>query len=470
MSTAAQRSEFEVIVIGLGVGGEAVAGSLAERGIAVAGIESGLVGGECPYWGCIPSKMMVRAANAIAEARRVDELAGRATVETDFAPVAKRIRDEATDDWDDQVAVDRFVGKGGSFFRGRGEVVAPWRVRVTTPNGGRHELRATRGIVLATGTRPAVPPVPGLDDVDYWTNRDALSSATVPQSLTVLGGGAIGLELAQAYRRFGAAVTVVELFDRILYYEEPEASEVLTAALEAEGIEIHTGNAAEEVKVAGDEITLVLADGTPVNSERLLVATGRRTDLAGLGLTTLGLDAEVHFLSVDEHLRVLDRGGTPVSGVWAVGDITGEGLFTHMAVYQAPIAVASIMGDAHHGADYRAVPRVTFTDPEVGAVGLTEAKARAAGVSVVTAIKPVPQTARGWIHGSGNDGVIKLVADADRRILVGATSTGPHGGETLGLLELAVHSAVPVDELRRMVYAYPTFYRGIQDALGELEL
>ncbi len=458
----------DVVVIGMGVGGEWVAGTLAERGLDVVGIEDALVGGECPYWGCIPSKMMIRAANAIAEARRIDGLAGIASVEPDFAPVARRIREEATDNWNDQVAVDRFVGKGGRFLRGRGELIGPHRVRVTGPDGALTEIDAGRAVVLATGTQAAIPPVPGLAEVDYWTNHEAIENEAVPETLAVLGGGAIGLELAQAYARFGSETTIVELFDRVLYYEEPEASAVVAEALAAEGITVLTGDPAVEVKSSGDEITLTLDDGKTVTAQRLIVATGRRTDLGALGLATVGLDPEGRFITVDDHLRVLDGTHHPVPGLWAVGDITGKGLFTHIAAYQARFAIAGILGESGPAADYRALPRVTFTDPEVGATGLTEAQARDAGLSVATAVKPVPHTARGWMHKTGNEGLIKLVADTERDVLVGATSVGPHGGEVLGLLELAVHAAVPITELRSMIYAYPTFYRGIQDALGEL--
>jgi pyruvate/2-oxoglutarate dehydrogenase complex dihydrolipoamide dehydrogenase (E3) component len=213
----------------------------------------------------------------------------------------------------------------------------------------------------------------------------------------------------------------------------------------------------------GDRFTLTLADGSQVAGERLLVAVGRRSDLDGLGAGALGTDLPdgARFLPVDDHLRVAD-------GVWAVGDVTGHGAFTHVSMYQARIAAADILGEPHAAADYRALPRVTFTDPEIGSVGRTEAQARQDGIGVATGMIDGSGSARGWIHGPGGEGLIKLVADRDRNVLVGATSMGPMGGEVLGLLTLAVHAEVPLERLRTMIYAYPTFHRGVEDALRDL--
>jgi pyruvate/2-oxoglutarate dehydrogenase complex dihydrolipoamide dehydrogenase (E3) component len=446
--------QVDVVVLGLGVGGEEVAGRLAEAGLAVVGIEGGLVGGECPYWGCIPSKMMIRAANLLAEARRVDGMAGHAEVTSDWAPVADRIRDEATDDWNDQVAVDRFTGKGGRFVRGRGRLAGAGTVEV---DGETYQTR--RGVVLAAGTVPVIPPVAGLSDTPYWTNREAIEAKVLPGSLLVLGGGAVGLELAQAYARFGVAVTVVEALDRLLPVEEPESSALVRAALEADGITVHTGTRAAAVGHDGDQFTVTA--GGELRAERVLVAVGRRADLGPLGVDTVGLDPSAPAVGVDERMRAGER-------LWAVGDITGRGAFTHMAMYQAGIAVRDILGQHGPPADYRAVPRVTFTDPEVGSVGLTEAQAGEAGLRVGVGLAQVPSSARGWIHKAGNQGIIKLVADAERGVLVGATSAGPTGGEVLSALAVAVHAQVPVDTLRHMIYAYPTFHRGIEDALRDL--
>lgn len=448
---------YDVIVIGMGPGGEHVAGTLAERGLNVLGVERDLVGGECPYWGCIPSKMMIRAANSLAEARRIPQLAGTvADVRPDWSVVARRIREEATDDWDDKVAVDRFVNMGGTFVRGTGRITGPGQVDV---DGIRHV--ATRGIVVATGTRPAVPPIEGLETVPYWTNHDAVEATELPRSLVVLGGGAIGCELAQVMVRFGVEVTVVEAADHLLPMEEAEAGDAVQAVFEAEGARVHTGVSARRVDRDGDGVAVELASGAVVRAERLLVATGRRADPAAAGLDTVGVPADARTATVDGRCRVAD-------GVWAVGDITGKGAFTHVSMYQAGIVIRDILGEDGPAADYRAVPRVTFTDPEVGGVGLTERQAREELDNVSVGSTPVASTARGWIHKVGNEGVIKLVADADRGVLVGATAMGPSGGEVLGALSVAVHAQVPLATLRSMIYAYPTFHRGIEDALRDL--
>jgi len=448
--------EVDVVVVGMGVGGEEVAGRLAAAGLSVVGIEHRLVGGECPYWGCIPSKLMIRAANALAEARGVPGLAGLATVEPDWSPVAKRIREEATDDWDDKVAVERFVKKGGRFVRGFGRLAGPGRVEV-----GDETFQARRGIVVGTGTEPAVPPIDGLAGTPYWTNREAIEVEELPDSLIVLGGGAIGLELAQVFARFGVSVSVVEALDRLVAMEEPEASELAAKALAGDEIAIRTGAKAARVGYDGQQFTLVLDDGQRLVAQRLLVATGRKASLGELGLASVGLDENARFLEVDEWLRAGER-------LWGVGDVTGRGAFTHVAMYHAGIVVRDILGQGGPPADHRALPRVTFTDPEIGAVGLTEAQARERGVPVRTGYTDLTTSARGWIHKAGNAGFIKLVADADRDVLVGATSAGPAGGEVVSALTVAVHAEVPLATLRSMMYAYPTFHRAIEAALADL--
>ncbi len=455
MNTRVPDRTVDVVVIGMGVAGEAVAGELASAGLEVIGVENQLVGGECPYWGCIPSKMMIRAAGLIAEARRVEGLAGKANVTPDWAQVAERIRQEATDDWDDQVAVDRFTGQGGHLVRGRAQLAGPGFVLVDA-----RLVEARRGVVLATGTVASIPPIPGLAETPYWTNREAIELTTLPESLIVLGGGAIGLELAQVFARFGVAVTVVEAADRLLAAEEPEASALIEQALEADDITVVTSAQVDHVTHDG-RFTLHLPD-RQLTGDRLLVATGRRVDLSGLGVDSVGLDPDARALTVDGHLRAGDK-------LWAVGDVTGHGAFTHIGTYQAKIAVRDILGDPGSAAEYDAVPRVTFTDPEVGAVGLTEAQAHDRGLAVRTGLAQVPSSARGWIHKAGNEGLIKLVVDADTGLLVGATSAGPAGGEVLGALAVAVHGHVSVDRLRHMIYAYPTFHRGIEDALRDLD-
>ncbi len=278
--------------------------------------------------------------------------------------------------------------------------------------------------------------------------------------MIVLGGGSIGLELAQVFARFGVRVTIVEALDRLLAMEEPESSALAASALSDDGVEILTGSSATRVSFSdAEEFTVELDGHGPVTGEKLLVATGRHARLDDLGLENLGLDPSARWLTVDDRMRAGD-------GVWGVGDVVGHGAYTHMAMYEAGVAIRDILGQDGPPADYRAVPRVTFTDPEIGAVGPTEAQARSNGVAVRTGTADLRSSARGWIHKEGNAGFIKLIASGD--VLVGATSAGPMGGEVLSALTLAVHASVPLPVLRSMVYAYPTFHRAIEDALRDL--
>jgi len=438
----------DAVVVGLGPGGEHVVSKLAEAGFDVVGIEAELVGGECPYWGCIPSKMMVWAAGLLAAGRRVPGNAGASVVTPDWAPVARRIRDEATDSWDDTVAVDRFVGKGGRFIRGRARVTGASSVEVDG-----QEITADSALVLATGARAWVPPM--FEEIPHWTNREAIATETIPESLLVVGGGPVGLELGQVMARFGAAVTIVETDERLAATEEPEVSEMITGILRGEGITVRTGVRIVRVESdAAGRCTVHFGDGSSATAARVLVATGRRSDLVGLGVAALGLDDSAHSIPTDARMRV-------VPGVWGVGDVTGKGAFTHVAMYQARICAADILGHEVADADYRAVPRVTFTDPEIGAVGLSEAAARESGGEVRVMHEPVSASARGWINKG--EGLVKLV-ERDG-VLVGATSMGPSGGEVLGLLTLAVHARIPVATLKSMIFAYPTFHQAIDSAL-----
>jgi len=444
-------------VVGMGPGGEEVANRLAEAGLQVVGIEERLLGGECPYFACVPTKMMVRGSDLLSEARRVPGMSGDTSVTSDWSPVARRVRDDATDNWDDRVAVERFEKFGGHFVRATGRFLARDRIAA----GGRTFV-AERGVVIATGTSPAVPPIDGLSDVRYWTNRDAVKTEVVPRSLAVLGGGPVGLELAQVFTRFGARVTIIEASERLVANDEPESSELIEAVLRREGVEVRTGSGATRVSSDDGGVHIALSNGETVSAEQLLVAVGRRNNLPALQVEKAGLDAKARFVEVDDNMRA-------APGIWAIGDITGKGAFTHVAMYQADIAVADILGQEHAPADYRALPRVTFTDPEIGSAGLTEKQARDQGLNVRTGIYDIAKTARGWIHKVGNDGFIKVVEDADRGVLVGATSVGPSGGEVLAMLTVAVHAEVPVSKLQTMITAYPTFHRGIGDALQNLK-
>jgi len=425
----------------------------------VLAVDHNLVGGECPYWGCVPTKMMTRAAGALAEAGRVAGLAGTVgDVVPDWSPVARRIREVATDDWDDRVAVERLQGKGARVVHGHGRLVGRGQVEV---DGTRWTAR--RGVVVATGSAPAVPPVEGIGDVDYWTNHGFVEARELPSSLLVLGGGAIGCELAQVAARFGVRVAVVEKAPRLLPPEEPRSSELARSALEADGVQVWTGVGAVAVEAEGPggAVKVRLEDGQVLSAERLLVAIGRRIDVVAAGLDSVGVDPKARAVPVDEWCRVTD-------GVWALGDLLGQGAFTHMSMFEADVVVRDVLGQGGAPATFHAVPRVTFLDPEIGAVGLAEEAARERYPRVRVGTVDVPSVSRGWIHGPGNAGFITVVEDADRGVLVGATSAGPAGGEVLGLLALAVHAQVPVTTLLSMPYAYPTFHRGIESALRAL--
>jgi len=448
-----ESQQVDVVVVGLGPGGEALATRLAKAGLEVVGVDRRLVGGECPYYGCIPSKMVIRAADALQEGRRIPDLAGTSTVDPDWSPVHARIRDEATADWDDKIAVDRLVEAGVTFVRGAARLTGPRQVEVDGTT-----WTAARGVVLNTGTEPSAPPIDGLAGTPYWTNRDALEAAEIPGSLIVVGGGAIGAELGQAFSRFGVRVTVLEVADRILAPEEPEASALVADVFGREGIQVLAGATISSVSYADGRFS-VDVDGQTLQADKLLVAAGRRPNLADLGLDTVGLDPSARAVETDGRMRAGD-------GLWAIGDITGKGAFTHMSMYQSAIAARDILGQDGPEASYTAVPHVTFTDPEVGSVGMTEQQARAAGLNIRVGTTDLASSTRGWI--AKGEGLIKLVEDADRGVLVGATSVGPSGGEVLGMLVTAVHAEVPTATLRSMIYAYPTFHRAVEDALSRL--
>ncbi len=457
MSGTESTSDCDVVILGLGPGGEYAARKLAEAGLDVVGVEEALVGGECPFWGCTPSKLMVRPADLLAEVRRADRLAGPATVRPDWSLVAARIR-KANHGWTDGHHAEPLEEAGVRIVRGHGRLAGPGVVRVDQESGSR-VLRAARGVLLDTGTRPLRLPIEGLEATPYWTNREAMKVTEVPERLLVVGGGPNGLELAQALARYGARVTLLESADRIAPHDEPEAALALTAVLRDEGMDVRTG--VEIQRVDHDGEFHVLVDGETLDADQLLLAAGRTNNIDDIGLETVGLDPGADTVEVDEHMRAGER-------LWAVGDITGRGAFTHVSRYQAFGAVTDILGEEGPPADYRGLSRVTFTDPELASVGLTEQRARKAGLTVRVGLAEVERSARGWLHGPDTKGVVKLVEDADRGVLVGATVLAPYGGEVIGLLVTAVHAEVPVERLRTMHYAYPTFHRTVEAALKRL--
>ena len=453
--------EVDLVVIGTGPGGEALATGAAKAGLKVVAVDKHLVGGECPYYGCIPTKMMVRGSDVVAEVRRAPAVAGEATITPTWGAVHRRIDDEATTHWDDTIAVDRLEDAGATVHHGVGRLAGPGRVEVTTADGEVITYATSRGVVLNPGTRPAVPPVEGLADTPYWTNRDAVQLAELPGSVVVVGGGPIGCEMAQVFSRFGVRVTVVQHGPRLVPGDEPEASALLEKVFVEEGIRVLTGVELQRASYADGAFTLSLDSGEELVADKVLVAAGRTPNLDDLGLETVGLDPTARTLEVDDRLRMQD-------GVWAIGDVTGKGAFTHVSMYQSAVALRDVLGQEGAPASYHAVPHATFTDPEIGGVGLTEQQARDAGLTVRTGLTKLEESSRGFTHGPGGHGLIKVVEDADRGVLVGATAMGPAGGEILGFLAVAVHAEVPVDTLRTMIYAYPTFHRAIESALSDL--
>ena len=453
--------EVDLVVIGNGPGGEALATGAAKAGLEVVAVDKHLVGGECPYYGCIPTKMMVRGSDLVAEVRRAPEVAGGATVTPAWSVVARRIDEQATTGWDDTIAVDRLRDAGATVHHGVARLAGTGTVEVAV-DGETLTYTARRGVVLNPGTRPATPPVEGLADTPYWTNRDAVRLTELPGSLVVLGGGPIGCELAQVFARFGVRVTVVQHGDRLLPADEPEASALIEEVFAGEGIRVLTGVELVRASYAEGAFTLALGTGEELVADKLLVAAGRIPNLDDLGLETVGLDPAARTIEVDEWLRAGER-------LWAIGDITGKGAFTHVSMYQSAVALRDVLGQGGAPARYHAVPHTTFTDPEVGGVGMTERQARDAGLLVRTGRTKLQESSRGFTHGPGGHGLIKVVEDADRGVLVGATAMGPAGGEILGFLAVAVHAEVPVDTLRTMIYAYPTFHRAIESAIADLD-
>ena len=320
-------------------------------------------------------------------------------------------------------------------------------------------IDARRGILMATGSQPMIPPIPGLSEVEYWTNHEAIEVEELPASLAVLGGGPVGCELGQVFARFGVEVTFIEGGERLLVHEEPEASRLVAESLIEDGATLRLGVHAESVSSDDGSTRVHLDDGTNVTSERLLVATGRRSDADSVGVASAGASTNRGFVEVDGLMRAGDR-------LWAIGDVTGKGLLTQVAEYQGMIAVEDILGGEPRPADYRAIPRATFTDPEVGSVGMSEAEARSAGHEVTATVKNTQATFRGWVNASPHSGFIKLVADESEDRLLGGTVVGPRATEVLGFLSLAVQERIPLGNLVNMIYAFPTFYGGIGEALG----
>jgi pyruvate/2-oxoglutarate dehydrogenase complex dihydrolipoamide dehydrogenase (E3) component len=439
---------FDVVVIGAGPAGEVAAGRLGAAGLSVAIVEDRLVGGECSYWACMPSKGLLRPYEALAAALRIPGAAQAVTGTLDVQAVLDR-RDEIIHDLDDSVQLPWLDDRGVALVRGAGVLTGEGQVRV-----GDEELEATRAVILATGSLPAMPPIEGLDAIDdAWTNREATTATAVPERLVIMGGGVVGVEMAQAFQTLGSQVTLIEGERRLLPREEEYACAQVTEALAEYGVDIRTGQRASRVRQQDGRLEVMTADGGTAEGDTLLVALGRRAQTEGLGLETVGLPTD-RPVAVDARMQVE---GHP--WLYAIGDINGRALFTHMGKYQGRIAADHILGTdtaLSHGADGPLSPRVIFTEPQVAAVGHTVDTAAEAGLEVDVVETETSGNAGGSFYGRNAPGTARLLIDRERRIVVGATITGAEVGEMLHAATIAIVGEVPLDRLRHAVPCFPT--------------
>jgi pyruvate/2-oxoglutarate dehydrogenase complex dihydrolipoamide dehydrogenase (E3) component len=439
-----------VVVLGAGSSGEHFVGALRrlDSEVEIAVVEHGLAGGECSYYACIPTKTLLRPGELLEAARHAP---GAAEAVTGKLAVDRVLwwRDEVTSRRDDSWHADWLAEQGAELVRGEARVARPGVVTVDD-----RELEYEH-LVVATGSSPAIPPIEGLDDVEYWTSREAVWADAPPESLVVLGGGPVGVELTQYFHRLGSVATVVEPSEHLLSRLDSEAGDLLCTRFEQEGIGVVRGARAERVEAAGKGVRVHLSTGDALEAERLLVATGRRPNVETLGLEQLGVEVTKKGVTVDDRMRAAD-------GVWAIGDPTGVALLTHVGKYQARVAAANVAGREYR-ADYRAIPAAVFTDPQVASVGTTS------GDHVVTAVHRIEGGRLSTYERPKRPGLLKLAAGTNDRVIVGAVAIGPEAGEWIGQLTLAVRARIPLETLLDTIQPYPTFSEAIFSALQALE-
>jgi pyruvate/2-oxoglutarate dehydrogenase complex dihydrolipoamide dehydrogenase (E3) component len=446
------EDRYDVVIIGAGPGGEVALNTLAKEGAAIALVEAELIGGECSNWGCIPTKTLLRPTELKGKSMRA---AGIMTPALEW-PELSAYRDYMVSNHDDTGKIARYEERGIAVVKARGRMAGPRRVEA---NG---RLLEAGAIIVATGAEAIVPPIPGLRESGYWTNREATELTEIPESAVVVGGGAVGIELAQFLARFGSRVTLVQGAERLADREAAAIGDVLAEILEGDGIDLRLGAHAEQVRLEDGKRIVVLDEGPEAVGDVVVVATGRRPRTQDLGLDTVGIEPTRRGIEVDERCRAGD-------GVWAIGDVTGIAAFTHVAKYQGRIAAMDILGHPAK-ADYRAVPRVTFTDPEVAAVGFTtEEDARANGIEPVSVTIDLPTSiARPYTFQENPTGKFGVVVDAERQVLVGAWAVAPLASEWIHQAVLAIRAEIPVAVLKDTIAQFPTFSEAFGAALRAL--
>jgi pyruvate/2-oxoglutarate dehydrogenase complex dihydrolipoamide dehydrogenase (E3) component len=444
---------FDTVILGAGPAGEVALNTLLGAGQRVALIENELIGGECTNWGCIPSKTLLRAPELQGQSTRA---AGVSTPELDW-PRLSAYRDYMVSNHDDAHRIAQYSERGATVIKAPGRLAGPGRVEAE----GR-ELQAD-AIIVSTGAEAVIPPIPGLREVGYWTNRDATALTEIPQSAVFIGGGVVAVELSQFLARFGCRVTIVQGPPRLADREEPRIGELLGQILEEDGIELLLGRRAVGVRAENGRRVVELEDGDEVAGEVVVVSVGRRPRTKDIGLETIGIEPGPRGLAIDDRCRAAE-------GVWGAGDVTGIAMFTHVAKYQARIACANILG-GDPCTDYRAVPRVIFTDPEVAAVGLTETDAREQGLDVVAATIDLPTSiARPYTFEDEPRGTLGVVADRQKGVLVGAWAVAPLAGEWIHHAVLAIRAEVPLTVLNDTIAQFPSYSEGFGSALRELPI